>query len=231
MNILNKLTIVIFLSAGIIFSGAVSPVLADSCQPIYGGGVSCPSTNLVINKTVQNPQNNTFVDNLGLNDPKFSNGNTITFHIQVTNSGSTSVNNVQVKDTLPSLVNFTSADQSGSYDSTNRVVTWSAGTLNPNDSRTYTLVGQVTTNNFPSGQTTVCGSSNGQNYAVNQSFVTADNQPQQQDNASFCVQTGLTVFPAPSVASTPSTGPEALGLLGLIPAGLTGFFLRKKTSK
>lgn len=35
---------------------------------------------------------------------------------------------------------------------------------------------------------------------------------------------------APSTAKQiPNTGPELLGLIGLIPAGVTGFFLRKKT--
>lgn len=42
---------------------------------------------------------------------------------------------------------------------------------------------------------------------------------------------GFTVQSAPSVNKQPNTGPEMLGLLGLIPAAATGWYLRKKTTR
>jgi hypothetical protein len=39
---------------------------------------------------------------------------------------------------------------------------------------------------------------------------------------------GLTVQPVAPGKTTPSTGPEALGIIALFPAGALGFYLRKK---
>lgn len=39
---------------------------------------------------------------------------------------------------------------------------------------------------------------------------------------------GFPVLPSSPVKTTPATGPEMLPLIGLIPIGLTGVFLRKK---
>ena len=40
---------------------------------------------------------------------------------------------------------------------------------------------------------------------------------------------GLPIQPAPVTKTTPATGPEALGLISLIPMAAAGFYLRKKT--
>ena len=70
-------------------------------------------------------------------------------------------------------------------------------------------------------------------------MATSDNNQQSSDNSQFCIQKpvlgetkgGLKVFPAPSVTTTPPTGPEMLPLIGLIPTGVLGFILRKKSYK
>ncbi|MDO8658867.1 MAG: hypothetical protein Q7K55_09070, partial [Candidatus Levybacteria bacterium] len=78
---------------------------AAECQPIYGGGVSCPQVgNIVINKTVKNPKTNDFVNNLDVNDQKFSPDETVRFRITVTNNGDANMSNINVKDIFPEFI-------------------------------------------------------------------------------------------------------------------------------
>ena len=90
-----------------------------SCNPTYGQGGTCETTIITLDKKVAHPQTGTFVDNLGVNDPKFAAEQSVPFKLTVTNTGTASVSAVTVKDTLPSYVTYESG---GSYDSTNRVV-------------------------------------------------------------------------------------------------------------
>ena len=63
-----------------------------------------------------------------------------------------------------------------------------------------------------------------------------------QDNSQFCIEKtavasvvttkgGFPVLSSVPTTSTPSTGPEALVLFGLIPTGITGLMLRKYANK
>jgi hypothetical protein len=57
--------------------------------------------------------------------------------------------------------------------------------------------------------------------------------PTSQTSAKNQTQTkgGLPVHKPTDAKKTPATGPETIGLIGLIPAAAAGFFLRKKTNK
>lgn len=210
------------------------------CQPIYGGGETCvTSGNLLINKTVQTPFSTTkggvaqgaFVDNLSVNDSKFAPGETITFKISVTNSGDAVISNVTVTDTLPVYVSFVAGP--GNFDSNTKKLTFQVTNLNPGETREFTLTGKVAdSNTLPSNQTVTCD--------VNQAQATADNGQKSTDNAQFCVEKqvvpttkgGLPILPVPQKKFVaPETGPEMLALIGLIPSGLAGLYLRKRTSK
>jgi len=207
-------------------------VLADTaCQPIYGGGQTCVQIgNVLINKTVQNPQTGAFLDNLNINDPKFTPSSNVTFHITVTNTGGSTINKTTVKDTLPGFVSFVSGP--GSFDSNTKVLTFDIGNLKAGESRTFTVAAKVADEKqLPSDQGITC--------VVNQVMATSDNGQQSSDNSQFCIQKpvlgetkgGLKVLPAPKVTITPPTGPEMLPLIGLIPTGLFGFLLRRRAGK
>src|SRR3989338_9803543 len=118
-------------------------VRADTaCQPIYGGGQTCVQIgNVLINKTVQNPQTGAFLDNLNINDPKFTPSSNVTFHITVTNTGGSTINKTTVKDTLPGFVSFVSGP--GSFDSNTKVLTFDIGNLKAGESRTFTVAAKV----------------------------------------------------------------------------------------
>lgn len=225
---LMKIVLISFISFfAFLLSGGIS--FADvSCQPIYGGGQNCITIGkVVVNKTVQNPQTGQFVDNLGTNDPKYSPNQTVTFQISITNTGSTVVPQIVAKDVLPGFVTFVSGP--GNFDNNTKTLTFLTFNLNPNETRNFTFQAKVVDiNQLPASEMITC--------VVNQAMITATDTSSTQDNSQFCIQKpqvttkgGLPVLPAPKVPVTPPTGPEMLGLIGLIPAGLSGWFLRRKT--
>lgn len=208
-------------------------VRADTaCQPIYGGGQTCIQVgNILINKTVQDPKTNAFVDNLNINDPKFAPAVAVKFNITVTNTGSSTIAKTTVRDTLPQFVNFVSGP--GNFDSNTKILTFDVGNLAASESKTFTIAAKVADEGqLPASQGITC--------VVNQALATSENGQQSSDNSQFCIQKpvlgettkgGLKVFPAPAVSTTPPTGPEMLPLIGLIPTGVFGFLLRRKASK
>ena len=68
-----------------------------------------------------------FVDNLNMNDPKYSPSSTAVFQITVTNTGSGTISKTTVKDTLPNYVTFVSGP--GSFDANSKVLTFEVNNL------------------------------------------------------------------------------------------------------
>lgn len=197
-------------------------VFADTtCTPIYGGGQTCATTgNIGISKTVQNPQTGGFVANLGINDPRYSQEQTITFNVTVTNNDS-KASTITVKDTLPQYVKFISGP--GGFDSNTQTLTWQVTNLKVGESQTFTIQGKITnSSNIPSGN--IC--------AVNQVNATSNNNDNASANSQFCIANPVpTVAPPAKVTVTPPTGPEVLPLLTLIPGALAGLGFLKLSKK
>lgn len=222
----------ILLVSGLLFLSPFGKVSADvTCQPVYGGGQTCVTTgNILVNKTVNNPATGQFVDNLGINDSKFAPNQQITFNIAVTNTGGTIILQTSVKDTLPSSVIFTSSSPTGTFDQNSRTITWILDNLKPNETRNLTIQGVIVDANQLQ-KDVICDPDKTTNVVI----ATANNGQTSQDFASFCIQKGATtkgglpVFPPPKVVTTPPTGPELIPLIGLLPAGIGGWFLRKKS--
>jgi len=217
----------------------IAPVKAfadDNCTPVYGGGQTCPPPgNITIDKTVQNPSNGIFVDNLTTNDPKYSAGQIVNFKIVVTNTTGTNIPTVNVSDVFPSFLTFVSGN--GSFDSGKNTLTFSLNNLNGGQTQTFNIQAKVVGGaNIPFANGVVC--------VVNQAFGTTSGGQTAQDNSQLCIQKttvtptpfattkgGLPVAPAPKILATPATGPEMLPLFGLIPTGIAGFILRRKVNK
>lgn len=221
-----------------------TPVSTIICKPIYGGGQTCDMAgNIMLDKKVQHPQSGVFVDNLAVNDAKYLPDQPVSFQISITNTGSQTSGKITVKDRLPQFVAFVAGP--GNYDPNTKTLTFEISDLKSNEARTFTLTGKaVSANDLPKNQGVTC--------VVNQSQATTDGKTS-QDNAQLCIEKqvlgvtppvtlvtkdslpietkgGLKIFPAPQVNATPPTGPEVLALIGLIPTGALGFFLRKKAS-
>ncbi len=216
----------------------VSPVFAGSgtygttttvCQPTYGGN-TCENTSLLIDKKVADPTTVTkggvavYKDNLGVNDAKYGAGQTVNFQIVVTNTSDSAVSNISVKDILPEYLTITKGMNNGwNYDDKSRALSTTISSLNPNESKTFTLSAVVVSSTqLPTGQDVTC--------VTNQSFASISNVTV-QDNAQLCIQKTMPVYPAPKAKTTPKTGPEAIALFGLIPSGIGGLLLRKRTSR
>lgn len=237
---MNKFFITTLLVAAVFAFPSIASADTSNCQPIYGGGQTCKQEgNVIINKTVQRPGDGAFVENLGVNDPKYLPGQTITFNIVVTNNGGSQVDKVTIKDILPQYVDFVSG---GNFDKNANTITFDAPNLKANESRTFSIMAKVVDQSkLPTDKSIIC--------VINQAMVTTHNQTN-QDNAQLCIEKqvqptpqpgqpqptqpvtkgGLKVFPKPQVTTTPPTGPEALALVALLPVGMAGYFLRKKSS-
>ncbi len=201
------------------------------CQPIYGGGETCETSNkFVLDKKVLHPTKTkgnveVYVDNLTINDPKYAPGQTIKFQLSVTNTGSSKLDEVTFTDYLPNYVEFVSGP--GTFDSNSNKLTYKIENINSNETKRFIIVAKVKgAGSLPNTQNTVC--------VVNQASVTFG-KDESRDNSQFCIEQttttkgGLPVMPAPKMTQTPSTGAESLALIGLIPAAVGGLFLRRRS--
>lgn len=197
----------------------------SNCQVIYGGGQVCPTTlQFSIDKKVLAPtKGGTFVDNLGFNDSKFQPGDQVSFKITLKNTGDKTIDQITVVDTLPAYLTFTSGP--GVYDATSRTITYIIKNLASGQSNNQTVVATIANvDSLPKDQGVMCLTNNVKGND-NQSDVA-------NDSSAFCIQKEVMtpkVFTTIPPKSIPNTGPEMLPLLGLIPAGLAGFTLRKKS--
>lgn len=223
-----KKTFGIIVSAIILSFVGSAPVHADQysqpCNTAYGN--TCQTETLLINKMVQHPTSSAFVENLGLNDPKFIPGQQVTFKIVVRNAGNSDIHNITVKDQLPDFVDFMTGF--GTYDKNNKTLIFTIDILKAGESKEYTVaVRAKTVDQLPADTGVMC--------PVNNVYANSATQSV-NDSTQFCIEKsktkgGLTVFPAPKMTSTPATGAEDLALLALLPLGSIGMFLRKSSQK
>ena len=195
----------------------------SNCQVIYGGGQVCPTTlQFSIDKKVLAPtKGGSFVDNLGFNDAKFQPGDQVSFKITLKNTGDKTIDQITVVDTLPSYLSF----NSGPGTVSNNVVTYIIKNLAVGATNEQTIVLNIANADaLPKDQGVMCLTNNVKGND-NQSDVA-------NDSSAFCIQKeAMTpkVFTTVPPKSIPNTGPEMLPLLGLIPAGIAGFTLRRKS--
>lgn len=224
----NLLQIIIIMKKSIFFLSSiliavlltVSPSQASvNCQAIYGGGQNCVSKGKIdIEKKIKDPKTGKFIDNLFINESKFRLGDQVVFELKVTNTGDATLSSVEVKDIIPQYTDFVSGP--GNFDTNTKTLSYVLNDLKAKESRTNQIAVKVI--------------NEGNFCVVNQSLASSEGMSD-QDNSQFCIEKvtivtkgGLPVKPAPPLKQTPATGPEMLPLIGLIPAGLAGIYLRRK---
>lgn len=226
MNMKNSLITLIASAALLTSVGSVSAAGTSQCQIIYGGGQICQDQIKfsIDKKVMSNTKGGTFVDNLTSNDPRFQPATDVTFQITVTNTGDKTIPTLNVEDTLPSNTTFVSG--AGNYNSSNNTISYTISNLEAGKSNTQTFVARIANaSNFSEAVT--CLTNNVKAHDNNGTTAT--------DKAGFCVEKAVTAAPQPKIfkeappKTIPETGPELLPLLGLIPAGITGYFLRRKS--
>ncbi len=223
-----KLAITSALLTGAFLATAGSAIAAGSnCQIIYGGGQICQEQiKFTIDKKVLQPtKGGTFVDNLSITDTHFQPGSDVAFQITVNNTGDKSIDTLTVVDTLPSFLTFISGP--GTFNSSNNTITYSISNLGTGASNQQSFVTKLLdSSKLPQNPTVTC--------MTNSVNANDNNGNSATDTSGLCVENPVST-PAPKIFTTvppksiPNTGPEILPLLGLIPAGLSGLILRKKS--
>ena len=94
--------------AFLVFSHPVFAATGD-CQPAYGAASGCAQVqDLALDLKVINPQAKTYVDNLNVNDPRFTSADRIDYRITLKNNGKTTMSSIVVRDFFPSMLRFSS---------------------------------------------------------------------------------------------------------------------------
>ena len=228
MNIKNTLSTIALTGAFLATAGSSFAAGSSNCQVIYGGGEVCNNDiKFSINKLVGVPNKSDFVDNLNINDAKYSADQTVPFKIIITNTGNTKIGHMKVTDTLPSYLTYVSGG--GTWDQNARTITFDLNDLDAGRAQQYVInVKVVADNQLPQDQGSVC--------VVNQANAIEDSGVKASDSSQVCItrqaipqKSTPEVFTTVPVKKIPNTGPEMLSLLGLIPAGIAGLMLRKKS--
>lgn len=200
----------------------------ETCVPVYGGGVQCPRPGeVLINKTVRNPSTGVFVDNLGPSDPKYRPQWTVIFRIFVQNPGDQTLDNVVVTDTLPLYVDFMTGPAGSTYNSNNRTLTWTVGSLTGGSSQMFEVKARVVHPALlPADRNIICPIRENPQ-PVNVVEARLSDGRTDRDQAQFCIEKEL------EVPLVPKAGPEnwLLSLAGLVAALGIGNHLRRKANE
>lgn len=196
----------------IVYSLLVIPRAFASCTNSYGSSVECPPNRLEVNKKVRHPtDSNIFVENLTSNDARYSPGDTVEYEIAVTNSSNVDYTEVTISDTLPTGLTFVGGP--GSYNSTNRILTYTLSPLKAGETIRTRFTAKVREAAVFGNAELTC---NVNNYVK----VTGPDGQTDEDTASLCVQTkvlGATTLPVAGFEDWGWILPfAAIGLLGMV---------------
>lgn len=222
----NKNLFIAILLPTTIYLLLTTNVLADFGQ--YGQyGQPVPAQTILIDKMVGKPtftktkggvMNVEYVDNLTPSDVRFKPGQEIMFKLKVKNTSTITIDNVTVKDFIPAYME--PIEGPGTFDANTRVITFPAGSFNPNEEKTFYIKMQLyTQEKMPANKGLFC--------LVNKSQV-YNNYASDDDSAQFCIEKQVV-----GVKKAPESGPEAgILLLGAntLLAGI-GYGINKMTKK
>lgn len=211
----------------LLFFILVNPVMARSCHTVYGGGEVCESCNLIVDKEIWNPTKNEYWDNIDSSYYTFKAGEEIKFKIMIKNTSDIKVNNVEIKEYLPSYLDYVSAsiaEDGHSYEwrSNERYVLYFMGSLDPDQTKTaYVTVRVKGENDIPVGISTL----------TNKAYGYSSNECSDTNYANFAIKRegkGTVLG-----TTSPETGNNNLilmieGMGFILMAGAYGWVLRKK---
>ena len=219
MNYKNKISLIIFsLLIGALLIAFNAQKVSARCVDLYGGGQTCYEGELRVDKMVKNPSNGEYTDNLYSDNTKFSPDQEIWFKVTVKNTGSDTLNDTELKDKFPNYVLFTSGN--GSWNDTDKTLTWKVDSLAPNESKSYEIKGKIIgSNSLPNDSGIYCIN----NYAE----AKKDNKIA-SDTSYFCINNQVL-----GMTTMPKTGSNLLLTISLLFSTFIIFFIsfRKFSSK
>ncbi len=204
---------------------STTTVMADSGQYGQYGGTT-PVQTIIIDKKVSKTTSTKggiveYVDNLSPQDARFIPGQKIYFQIKIKNISNTTIERVDVSDTLPSYVD--AIEGPGSYDASSKTVKWSYTQLKAGEEKTEHITAQVQNQTqLPTDKGVIC--------LINKAFVQSQ-QNTNDDTSQFCIEKQVALTKGGVPTKAPEAGPELGILLGLLNAGglAAGFYLKKKS--
>jgi len=163
------------------------------CEPVYGGGERCWGTGeILIDKTVKNPETDKYVDNLGVNDPKFAPGQEVSYRLEIKNNGQGTFSKVTVKDIFPSYLDFSWGPLG--WNSGTRTLQFDVYDLKAGESRKFEVMAKVfDKERLPADKNLIC--------VVNNASVEADGKTD-SDQTQICFEKkvlGVKVLPPTGV--------------------------------
>ena len=192
-------------------------IFAPSTMAQYGQyGQPSQSYSIIVDKMVNKPGTDTYVDNLSVSDPRFAPGSVVMFRIRIKNTSTIKLVGMEVKDTLPSYVE--PVEGPGTYNSTNREITFNAGDFEVDQEKTFYIKTKVVPQaSLPTDRGLVCVTN----------FVKAtSSNAYDDDTAQLCIEKTVN-----GVTSVPKSGPE-LGIIllaGNVLGVSAGLYLKKRS--
>jgi len=214
MKMKNKILLMILSTALIMAFSA--KVVSARCVEQYGGGETCYEGELRLDKVVKNPSTGTYVDNLYSSDPNFSADQEVWFKLNIKNTGSDDLNDVEVKDKFPNYVLFVSGP--GSWNDTDKTLVWKIDHLSPSESKDYEIKGKIVgEGSLPTGSGTYCVTNYGEAKKDNKSA---------SDTSQLCITKKVL-----GITTMPKTGSNLiLAAILLVSAFIFGILTLRKNS-
>lgn len=190
----------------------------------YGG--TTPNFAIIIDKMVGKPGQTkggdsfVYVDNLSASDARYAAGQDVWFKLKIKNTSNELLQNVTVKDFLPSYVD--PVEGPGTYDAGSKTITIAAGDLNPDQEKEYFIKTRIVSQDqLPADKGIFC--------IVNKSQAYND-KISDEDSAQLCIEKQVQNF-VQGVSKAPAAGPEmgTLLLSGQLFALGAGLFLKRKS--
>lgn len=190
------------ITKGLVAGLTVFIVLSNGAQAVWAdyAGEQPSNRTFLVNKTVLDPRNNQFVDNLSIDQYKFLPDQDVWYRIEYKNITGNQIDNVIGKDILPAGMQFVSGD--GVYDPGTNTVTVTVDHIAPYSSRYWDIKARFVSGKGGLPVDTGCVN----NYAEGRR-----DSEMMADYASVCVSNKV----LGEVSELPRTGPE----IGLILAG------------
>ncbi len=210
----TKQMVMTLLTAVFVMASVAPSVNADGIQGTYGQYGGGEQGKVLVDKLVRNPVTGEYVDNLGLNDPKYVAQNAVFFKIVVENTGNKTLDQINVVDTIPAYLEYVSG---GSYEVATRKISYTFDNVRPGEKRSTVFQTRVVAlEKMPAEKSILC--------PVNVVVASSPQDGSDEDTAQLCIEKKV------MAVKVPETG-DPMGLvLGLsaLPTLVAGVKLRRK---
>ncbi|HHH14084.1 MAG TPA: DUF11 domain-containing protein [candidate division WWE3 bacterium] len=201
----------------------------EVCYTQYGGGETCvtveDNASIDVDKKVSNTDGN-YQNHLRSSVYTFNSADSIYFKIIVKNTGEVSLNDVQVKDVLPSFVDYSKVLSGATASVSGKEVTFSLGSLDVGEEKEVKFIGKVVEDNELPNDDKVCLTN-----IASAKGNRSDNGEEQKDvdYANFCIKLPEVLGAVPT--ELPKAGvSEWFAALGAMVSSL-GMLLKKRLDR